>query len=72
MPASNPLPWDVGNEREAAKGGSACTKGAGPAIYGTMVATQSRLLSRPLRIEFPDVLYHIFARGDWRGAIFED
>lgn len=29
-------------------------------------------MSRPLRIEFPDALYHITARGDRREAIFED
>ena len=29
-------------------------------------------MSRPLRLEFPDALYHITARGDRREAIFED
>lgn len=29
-------------------------------------------MSRPLRIEFPDALYHVTARGDRREAIFED
>jgi hypothetical protein len=28
-------------------------------------------MSRPLRIEFPDALYHVTARGDRREAIFE-
>lgn len=29
-------------------------------------------MSRPLRIEFPDALYHVTARGDRRENIFED
>jgi len=29
-------------------------------------------MSRPVRIEFPDALYHVSARGDRREAIFED
>jgi putative transposase len=29
-------------------------------------------MSRPLRIEYPDALYHVTARGDRREAIFED
>ena len=29
-------------------------------------------MSRPLRLEFPDALYHVTARGDRREAIFED
>ncbi len=29
-------------------------------------------MSRPLRIEFPDALYHVTARGDRREDIFED
>lgn len=29
-------------------------------------------MSRPIRIEFPDALYHVTARGDRREAIFED
>ena len=29
-------------------------------------------MSRPLRIAFPDALYHVTARGDRREAIFED
>ena len=29
-------------------------------------------MSRPIRIEFPDALYHVTARGDRREVIFED
>ena len=29
-------------------------------------------MSRPVRIEFPDALYHVTARGDQREAIFDD
>jgi REP element-mobilizing transposase RayT len=29
-------------------------------------------MSRPLRIEFPDALYHVTSRGDRREDIFED
>lgn len=29
-------------------------------------------MSRSIRIEFPDALYHVTARGDRREAIFED
>lgn len=29
-------------------------------------------MSRPIRIEFPDALYHVTARGDRRESIFED
>ena len=29
-------------------------------------------MSRPLRIEFPDALYHVTARGNRREDIFED
>ncbi|MDD5240826.1 MAG: transposase [Sulfuricella sp.] len=29
-------------------------------------------MSRPIRIEFPDALYHVTSRGDRREAIFED
>ena len=29
-------------------------------------------MSRPLRLEFPDALYHVTARGDRREDIFED
>ena len=29
-------------------------------------------MSRPLRIEFPDALYHVTTRGDRREAVFED
>lgn len=29
-------------------------------------------MSRPVRIEFPDALYHVTARGDRREAIFDD
>jgi putative transposase len=29
-------------------------------------------MSRPLRIRFPDALYHVTARGDRREAIVED
>ena len=29
-------------------------------------------MSRPIRIEFPNALYHVTARGDWREAIFVD
>ena len=29
-------------------------------------------MSRPLRIEFPDALYHVTARGGRREDIFED
>ena len=29
-------------------------------------------MSRPLRIEFPDALYHVTARGDRREDIFDD
>jgi REP element-mobilizing transposase RayT len=29
-------------------------------------------MSRSLRLEFPDALYHVTARGDRREAIFED
>ena len=29
-------------------------------------------MSRPLRLEFPDALYHVTARGDRREAIFDD
>ena len=29
-------------------------------------------MSRPIRIEFPDVLYHVTSRGDRREEIFED
>ena len=29
-------------------------------------------MSRPLRLEFPDALYHVTARGDRRESIFED
>jgi len=28
-------------------------------------------MSRPIRIEFPDALYHVTARGDRREAIFD-
>ena len=28
-------------------------------------------MSRPLRIEFPDAVYHVTSRGDRREAIFE-
>lgn len=29
-------------------------------------------MSRPIRIEFPNALYHVTSRGDRREAIFED
>jgi putative transposase len=29
-------------------------------------------MSRPLRLEFPDALYHVTARGDRRENFFED
>lgn len=29
-------------------------------------------MSRPVRIEFPNALYHVTARGDRREDIFED
>ena len=29
-------------------------------------------MTRPLRLEFPNVLYHVTSRGDRREAIFED
>ena len=29
-------------------------------------------MSRPLRLEFPDALYHVTARGDRREDIFDD
>jgi len=29
-------------------------------------------MSRPIRIAFPDALYHVTARGDRREAIFDD
>ena len=29
-------------------------------------------MSRPIRIEFPNALYHVTARGDRREDIFED
>jgi putative transposase len=29
-------------------------------------------MSRPIRIEFPDALYHVTARGDRREDIFDD
>ena len=29
-------------------------------------------MSRPLRIEFPDAVYHVTSRGDRRESIFED
>jgi REP element-mobilizing transposase RayT len=29
-------------------------------------------MSRPLRIEFPGAIYHVTARGNARGDIFED
>lgn len=29
-------------------------------------------MSRPIRIEFPDALYHVTARGGRREDIFED
>jgi REP element-mobilizing transposase RayT len=29
-------------------------------------------MSRPVRIEFPNALYHVTARGDRRENIFED
>ena len=29
-------------------------------------------MSRPIRIEFPDALYHVTSRGDRREAIVED
>jgi len=29
-------------------------------------------MSRPVRIEFPNALYHVTARGDRRESIFED
>jgi putative transposase len=29
-------------------------------------------MSRPLRLEFPDALYHITSRGDRREDIYED
>lgn len=29
-------------------------------------------MSRPLRLEFPDALYHITSRGDRRESIFDD
>ena len=31
-----------------------------------------RAMSRPLRLEFPNALYHVTSRGDRREAIFED
>jgi len=27
---------------------------------------------RAIRIEFPDALYHVTTRGDWREYIYED
>ena len=30
------------------------------------------IMSRPIRIEFPNALYHVTSRGDRREAIFED
>lgn len=29
-------------------------------------------MSRPLRIEFPDAIYHVTSRGDRREPIFDD
>lgn len=29
-------------------------------------------MSRPLRVEYPGVLYHVMSRGDRREAIFHD
>jgi REP element-mobilizing transposase RayT len=29
-------------------------------------------MSRPVRIEFPNALYHVTARGDWREDIVDD
>jgi hypothetical protein len=29
-------------------------------------------MSRPIRIEFPNALYHVTSRGDRREDIFED
>jgi REP element-mobilizing transposase RayT len=29
-------------------------------------------MSRPVRIGFPNALYHVIARGDWREDTFED
>ncbi len=29
-------------------------------------------MARPLRIEFPDAIYHVTARGNAREAIFHD
>jgi hypothetical protein len=29
-------------------------------------------MSRPIRIEFPNALYHVTARGDRREDIFDD
>lgn len=29
-------------------------------------------MTRPLRLEFPNALYHVTSRGDRREAIFED
>ena len=31
-----------------------------------------RTMSRPLRLEFPNTLYHVTSRGDRREAIYED
>jgi len=29
-------------------------------------------MARPLRIEFPDAVYHVTSRGDRREAVFDD
>lgn len=31
-----------------------------------------RTMTRPLRLEFPNALYHVTSRGDRRENIFED
>jgi hypothetical protein len=35
-------------------------------------APHSHLMARPLRIEFPDALYHLTARGNAREAIYRE
>jgi hypothetical protein len=34
--------------------------------------TYASLMSRPLRIEFPDAIYHVTVRGDRREDIYRD
>lgn len=50
--------------------GSAERKGSG--LVSCIAAPQTRVVSRPLRIEFAGALYHVMARGNARQPIFHD